>query len=156
MVPDRTEDCHICERIGWRDAGQAPLWDAILRTEHWDVVHSYNSELLGWIVLIPHRHIESLAGLNEAECQEMSTLIRQLSQALEQVTGCAKTYLMQFSEQAGHKHLHLHLVPRMADQPADRKGPRVIAYLGADEESRISDDRMNRFAAELKAAMRGL
>ena len=44
---------------------------------------------------------------------------------------------MQFSEAEGFEHLHVHLVPRMVDQPADRTGPRVFGYLGADESSRV-------------------
>ena len=53
--------------------------------------------------------------------------------ALESVTGCVKTYLMQFSEAEGFSHLHLHLVPRSPDHPADARGPRVFAYLTEDE-----------------------
>lgn len=49
-----------------------------------------------------------------------------MSKALDQVTGCVKTYLMQFSEAEGYSHLHLHLVPRMPDHPEHARGPSVF------------------------------
>lgn len=49
------------------------------------------------------------------------------------MTGCTKTYLMQFSEAEGFSHLHLHLVPRMSDQPDELRGPRVFGHLAEDE-----------------------
>ncbi len=36
---------------------------------------------------------------------------------------------MLFAEKEGFAHLHLHLVPRMADIPEDRKGPGAMASM---------------------------
>ena len=36
---------------------------------------------------------------------------------------------MLFAEADGFAHLHVHVVPRMADQPDDRRGPDVFGYL---------------------------
>lgn len=49
-----------------------------------------------------------------------------MSKALDQVTGCVKTYLMQFFEAEGYSHLRLHLVPRMPDHPEHARGPSVF------------------------------
>jgi diadenosine tetraphosphate (Ap4A) HIT family hydrolase len=73
--------------------------------------------------------------------------------ALESVTGCVKTYLMQFSEAEGFSHLHLHLVPRMADQPESARGPRVFTYLGADEHRRVAEAERDAIALRLRAAL---
>lgn len=35
---------------------------------------------------------------------------------------------MLFAEADGFAHLHVHLVPRMPDQPDDRRGPDVFGY----------------------------
>lgn len=43
------------------------------------------------------------------------------------MTGCQKTYVMLFTEAEGIAHLHVHVVPRMPDQPEDRRGPDVLA-----------------------------
>ncbi len=42
--------CMTCELVARRDRGEAPLWDNIYRTAHWDLVHSYNTALPGWLV----------------------------------------------------------------------------------------------------------
>ncbi len=36
---------------------------------------------------------------------------------------------MLYAEAEGFAHLHVHLVPRMPDQPEERRGPAVFGYL---------------------------
>lgn len=110
-----------------------PPRDDVVHTDHWRISHAFNSTLPGWLVLMPTRHVLAFADLSEVEAGEMGDLVRRMSTALVQVTGCAKTYLMQFSEAEGHAHLHLHLVPRLPEQPDYARGPGVFALL-ADEE----------------------
>ncbi|MCA9934892.1 MAG: HIT family protein [Ardenticatenaceae bacterium] len=147
--------CHTCERLAQRDAGQAPLWDNILRTPYWDVVHSFNSALPGWLVLVLRRHVEALADLTEEEASALGLLIRQVSAALQETTGCIKTYVMQFAEAAEHPHVHVHLVPRMADLPADRRGANIFGYLTAVEDERVSEDAMNHLAKQIRSVLGG-
>lgn len=59
--------CKTCELIATRDTGTAPLWDCIYRTPLWDVAHSYNTALPGWLVLVARRHIVSLDELTDPE-----------------------------------------------------------------------------------------
>ena len=73
------------------------------------------------------RHVASFTELTPEAADELGGLVRRLGTALEAVTGCVKTYLMQFSEAEGFSHLHVHLVPRLPDHPEDARGPRVIA-----------------------------
>lgn len=146
--------CLTCSLIARRDAGDAPLWDSIHRTAYWDVVHSYNTSLPGWLVLVARRHIEAIDELTDEEAAELGLLLRQTSAALRQVTGCVKTYVCQFAEQVEHPHVHFHVIPRMADQPAERRGPRVFGYLGVPEAERVSEEAMNAIAARLKSRMK--
>jgi len=76
-----------------------------------------------------------------------------LSGALRRVVGCAKTYVMQFSETPGFQHLHVHLVPRVPDQPAELNGPRIFGYLGASESDRVSDAERDRLALAIRAEL---
>jgi diadenosine tetraphosphate (Ap4A) HIT family hydrolase len=145
--------CMTCALLAQRDIGLRPLWDNIYRTQHWDVVHSYNTALPGWIVLVARRHIEAVADLSQAESVELGLLITRTSQALAEVTGCVKTYVIQFAEAAEHPHVHVHIVPRMADQPADRRGPLIFGYLGVPEQDRVPESEMNRIAAHLREAL---
>ena len=84
---------------------------------------------------------------------ELGPLLRDLSIALEAETGCLKTYVMQFSEAEGFAHLHFHLVPRMPDQPAEHRGPRVFAHLGHPESSRVTESARDDLALRLRARL---
>lgn len=143
-------NCYTCELLAQRDAGTAPLWDNIYRTQLWDVVHSYNTALSGWLVLVVRRHIESIDQLTAEEASELGCLLRDVSQALKEITGCQKTYVIQFAEAAGHPHVHFHVVPRMADIPEDRRSINIFKYLGVPEAERVSAVTMNEIAREVR------
>jgi diadenosine tetraphosphate (Ap4A) HIT family hydrolase len=147
------KQCKTCELIARRDTGTAPVWDNILRTPYWDVVHSYNTSLPGWLVLVARRHIEAIDALTEDEAVELGQLLRRVSIALREVTGCLKTYVMQFAEQAEHPHVHFHIVPRMADQPEDRRGGQVFGYLGVAEEERVPEETLTALAAQIQSIL---
>ena len=142
-----------CALLADRDSGRRPLWDNIYRTRFWDVVHSYNTALPGWMVLVARRHIEAIAELSEEESIELGRLITATSQALHEVTHCLKTYVIQFAEAAEHPHVHVHIVPRMADQPQDRRGPQIFGYLGVPEHERVAESAMNRIASDMRQSL---
>jgi diadenosine tetraphosphate (Ap4A) HIT family hydrolase len=143
-------DCKTCQMVAQRDAGTAPLWDNIYRTDYWDVVHSYNSALLGWIVLVPREHHTAVADLSAAEAAELGLLLQRVSKALAELTGCVKTYVMQFAEHPLHPHVHFHVVPRMAGQPAEQRSYRVLNLLGVPEEEQVSEEEMNDISLRLR------
>lgn len=145
--------CRTCELIARRDTGTVPLWDNILRTPHWDVVPSYNTSLPGWLVLAARRHIEAIDALTEDEAVELGQLLRRVSIALREVTGCLKTYVMQFAEQAEHPHVHFHIVPRIADQPEDRRGGQVFGYLDVTEAERVPEETLNALATQIQSIL---
>jgi diadenosine tetraphosphate (Ap4A) HIT family hydrolase len=142
--------CKTCELIERRNTGSAPLWDCIHQTPYWDVVHSYNTALPGWIVLVARRHIEAIDELTEPEALELGLLLRRVSTALREVTGCVKTYVVQFAEHEDHPHVHFHVIPRMADQPEDRRGPRIFQYLNVPDAQRIREAQMNDIALRVQ------
>ncbi|MEZ4710634.1 MAG: HIT domain-containing protein [Caldilineaceae bacterium] len=144
------QSCHTCTLTARRDAGTAPLWDTIYRTDHWDVVHSCNTSLRGWLVLVARRHIAAIAELTAAEAAELGDLQRRVSQALHAVTGCAKTYIIQFAEHPDHPHVHFHIVPRMADQPAERRSVNIFSCLGVPETERVSEEGMNAVGVQIR------
>jgi diadenosine tetraphosphate (Ap4A) HIT family hydrolase len=145
-----TTPCETCTRLIARNQGTAPLWDAIYRTTFWDVVHSYNTSLPGWLVLVARRHIEAIAELTPPEAVELGLLLQRVSQALQATTGCVKTYVIQFAEAAEHSHVHFHIVPRMADQPRERRGPHIFGYLGVAEHERVDEATMNELARRVR------
>ena len=145
-----SDTCKTCELTARRRLGKAPLCDSIYQTKFWDVVHAFNTSLPGWLVLVLKRHIESLDELTEQEAAELGPLIRRVSLSLKAVVGCLKTYVIQFAEAEEHRHVHFHIVPRMANQPADRRSTRVFAYLGVSQEESVSEDKMNEIGVRIR------
>ena len=145
--------CKTCELIARRNTGIAPLWDRIYQTPYWDVVHSYDTALPGWLVLVLRRHIIAVDELTDAEAIELGQLIRRTSVALKEVTGCLKTYVIQFAERADHPHVHFHIIPRMADQPEERNSTLIFGYLGVPEAERVSEVTMNSIAVKVRGIL---
>ena len=150
MTPDGVPRCYPCDQ---QASPARPPREDVVHTEHWRVAHAFNSTLPGWLVLLPTGHVTSFTGLTAEAADELGGLVRRLGTALEQVTGCVKTYLMQFSEAEGFSHLHLHLVPRMADQPEDLRGPRVFGYLSEPRARWLSDAERDRVALAVRAVL---
>lgn len=120
-----SSECYACEQSG----PDAPFRERFVREDGWRVAHDFNSSLEGWLVLAPLRHVHALDELTADEALVLGDLLRKASVALKAVTGCEKTYVMLFAEAEGFAHLHVHVVPRMRDQPDERRGPDVFGYL---------------------------
>ena len=144
------DTCYTCDLIRKRDTGTAPLWDCIYRAQYWDLVHSYNTSLPGWLVLVSRRHIVAIDEMDDNEAVELGRLLRRVSVVLKAVTMCNKTYVVQFAEAAEHPHVHFHVIPRMSNQPEDYKGPNIFKYLGVPVENRVPEDEMNRIAIDIQ------
>ena len=145
------ENCYACDRNA--DAADLQPWERIHVSEYWRLTLAFNASLPGWLVLLPLRHVEGLHELDTAEAEEMGRLLRAASAALIEVTDCLKTYVMLFAEAEGFSHLHLHVVPRNADLPAERRGPAVFAYLGAPPDQRVPESDRDLLAARLREAL---
>ena len=148
-----TADCVTCELVERRDAGEAPAWDAIARTPHWDVVHAFGTAVEGWLVLVVRRHLTAVADLSDEEAAGLGPLIRDVSRAVQVAVDCDKTYVVQFAEHRQHPHVHVHIIPRARDLPDDRQGPRVLSLLGVPEEDAVPAARMDEIAGLVAAAL---
>lgn len=141
--------CYTCSNNDRFDT--LPPRERVAADAHWRVAHAFDSTLPGWLVLIPRRHVPTIAELTNTEAASLGTWQVRLSRALHEVTGCQKTYLMQFAEREGFEHVHFHLVPRMPDIPADRLGPAIFGYLDAESDQRMDEARMDALAVKLQA-----
>lgn len=144
-------DCFACHNNDHFD--RLPTRELIAADSHWRVAHAFNTSLPGWLVLLPRRHVTSIAELTDAEAAALGTWQVRLSRALRDVTGCVKTYIMQFAEQEGFGHVHFHVVPRMPDLPGEHRGPRVFHYLIEPPGQGISEEHRDHVAAELRARL---
>lgn len=146
-------DCYNCTLQARTDA---PPRDRVLRTDHWQVSHAFAVAQPGWLVLAPTGgHVTSFADLSDQAAAELGPLLQRLSRALEPVTGCVKTYQMQFSEAEGYAHLHVHLVPRMPDQSPEAIGPRVFSLMVDDPERVVDEKRRDEIALALRRELAG-
>lgn len=139
-------ECFACEQSGL----DAPFRERFVREAGWRVAHDFNSSLEGWLILAPLRHVHALDELTAVESTALGDLLRKASVALKAVTGCQQTYVMLFAEAEGFAHLHVHLVPRMAEQPDDRRGPDVFGYL--KDGRALPPERRDEIARSLLAA----
>ena len=118
---------HGCSLCAFNDmnVGDLPPRERVFSNEHWRAL-VHKSALPGWIVVGLRRHALSLDELTDEESLSLGPVLVGGAQALAAVVGCVKSYVMLFCE--GMPHLHLNLVPRMGDIPADLVGPAVFGY----------------------------
>jgi diadenosine tetraphosphate (Ap4A) HIT family hydrolase len=91
---------------------------------------------------LTHSHKHTFAHGYSRHAEQLGTL--------HAVTGCLKTYVVQFAEKQGVSHVHFHVVPRAADLPEDRRGPRVFEYLDPRSGRGIDEAQKEALTADLR------
>ena len=143
--------CYSCD--GERTLDGLPERERVWIGEHWRVAHAFGTSLPGWLVVVPRRHTTRIAEHTAEEAAELGALLVACSQALESVTGCAKTYVAQFAEAEGFSHVHFHVMPRPSDLPPDRRGPAVFGYLAGPEGDWVGEPERDELSRRLRAAL---
>lgn len=146
-MTDVNDGCLICRHNA---DGELPVRDQLWRSGHWRVAHAFDTALPGWLVVLSTRHVAALDELDPAAAQELGLLLHSLTSALRATTGCEKSYVMSFGEAEGFSHLHVHVVPRMAEHPEELRGARVFGLLGVDEADQVSPEARDALAIELQ------
>ena len=122
--------------------------------DHWRAAHAFGTRLPGWLVVVPRRHVIALDELSDEEMAGLGPLLRSLTSALRNVTGCSKTYVALFAEAEGYAHVHFHVVPRMPGFTDEQRGPKSLhAFLGAQGADAVPDEEMDRIALEIRAVV---
>ena len=120
--------CPIC-RIHYDPAVTGAY--EIGRGSHWLLRHHPDpAPLVGWLLLDSLRHVAGPVDFNDQEAASWGLAVRYASGLLKEQTGCDRVYAIAFGE--GAPHLHLHLIPRFADDP------RTSAWLVADHYRAVS------------------
>ncbi|GAB2707803.1 HIT family protein [Kitasatospora kifunensis] len=148
-----TAACYSCSQTALLP--DLPPRESVAVDENWRVAHAFGTGLLGWLVLVPRRHVTTIAELTAQEAAALGGWQVRLSQALTEVTGCSKTYLAQFSEAPGFSHLHFHLVPRPAELDPQLRGPGVFALLGNPAHPEPDTEAMDEVARRLRVSLLG-
>ena len=106
--------CAICQLHGdpaqreAREIGRGELW--LLRH------HPDPAPLAGWLLLDARRHLGGPVDFTDPEAATWGVAMRHASQLARRLTGCERVYAIAFGE--GAPHLHVHLIPRFAADPA--------------------------------------
>ena len=117
-----TETCGICHLH--QDPPSRERYE-ISRTDLWVLRHHPDpAPLPGWLLLDSLRHCCGPLAFEPREAESWGLAVRDASQMVQKITGCDRVYAIAFGE--GAPHLHLHLIPRFADDPA------TSAWLVAD------------------------
>ena len=96
----------------------------------WHVDHAIEPPFArGWLIVKPHRHVESVADLSAGESVALGPLLRRLAGAMEQAFGAERVYVCLFGETV--RHVHFHLIPRTPDMPPE--GPLLMPEFFADD-----------------------
>ncbi|QIQ02798.1 HIT family protein [Streptomyces liangshanensis] len=148
-----TRDCYACRKEAEFDT--LPPRECVVHDQHWRVAHAFNTALPGWLVLLPRRHVVAVHDLTDAEASALGMWQVKLSRTLRDVTGCAKTYIVQFAEAEGFAHVHFHIVPRMADLKPEHHGPGIFELLRGPEQDRVTAGRADDMAHSLRARLQG-
>ncbi|MEU4088013.1 HIT family protein [Streptomyces aureus] len=147
-----TADCYPCGKEAEFD--RLPPRECVVFDEHWRVVHAFGTAVPGWLVLLPRRHVTAIHDLTDAEAASLGVWQVDLSRALRSVTGCAKTYVVQFAEAAGFAHVHFHVVPRMPDLRPEHRGPGVFDLLRSHDQA-VTADEADRLTLALRSTWSG-
>jgi diadenosine tetraphosphate (Ap4A) HIT family hydrolase len=148
-VPDDS-DCFSCALNARSDL---PARERVYVGPRWRVAHALGSALPGWLVAIPRRHVLALDELTAAEAADLGPLLRDVTSALRQVTGCQKTYVALFAEAEGFGHLHFHVIPRHADLARELRGPRVFGLMGGDQAEQVPNSVVDQIVLEVAAVL---
>ncbi|SFO11736.1 HIT family protein [Actinomadura madurae] len=124
--------------------------ELIAADQYWRAAHAFGTGLPGWLVLVPLRHVTTIAELTDAEAAVLGQWQVRLSRALHAVTGCTKTYVAQFAEAEGFAHVHFHIIARMNDLADERRGPKVFTMLGQPEDRDLSTAQRDEIAIEIQ------
>jgi diadenosine tetraphosphate (Ap4A) HIT family hydrolase len=148
-VPTQAE-CYSCVQNVTADS---PVRERVYIGPGWRIAHAFGGTLPGWMVVVPRRHVTALDELTENEAAELGPLLRDLTAALRETVGCAKTYVALFAEAEGFAHVHFHVIPRMPDQDPEFRGPRIFGLLAADPARQVTPKVMDQVAADVAAAL---
>jgi diadenosine tetraphosphate (Ap4A) HIT family hydrolase len=130
-----------------------PPREQIYLDPFWRVAHAFGTAQPGWLVVLPRRHVLALDELTPGEAAGLGPVLRVVTRALREVTGCDKTYVALFAEAEGFSHVHFHVVPRHAGLDRELRGPRIFALMGGDPARHVPDSEMDQLSRRLAAAL---
>ncbi len=128
--------CAICRLHG--DPAMATALE-LARSDLWLLRHHpLPAPLAGWLLLDARRHLAGPLAFSDQEAASWGLAVRAASQLVQRLTGCDRVYAIAFGE--GAPHLHLHLIPRFAGDPASAAWAVADLYRAVERGDRAPAD----------------
>jgi len=116
-------NCVICQHISKTDETAEHY---VYETEHWHLRHANETDIEGYLILEPRRHILDFADANEEELATYGTVIASAMRAIKKVVAPVRIYTFTLAESC--PHLHVHLIPRSEDFPEAWRARGIMSY----------------------------
>jgi diadenosine tetraphosphate (Ap4A) HIT family hydrolase len=130
--------CAICCLHG--DPAMASALE-LARSDLWLLRHHpLPAPLAGWLLLDARRHLAGPLAFTDQEAASWGLAVRAASQLVQLLTGCDRVYAIAFGE--GAPHLHLHLIPRFAAEPASAAWAVADLYRAVERGDRAPADQV--------------
>jgi diadenosine tetraphosphate (Ap4A) HIT family hydrolase len=130
--------CAICRLHG--DPAMASALE-LARSDLWLLRHHpLPAPLAGWLLLDARRHLAGPLAFTDQEAASWGLAVRAASQLVQLLTGCDRVYAIAFGE--GAPHLHLHLIPRFAAEPASAAWAVADLYRAVERGDRAPADQV--------------
>lgn len=122
-------ECYTCLSL----SGRKPLLSGsrIYGGKYWVVEHAH-SAILGWLVVILKRHVESLHEIRKEEFKEFAEIQQKIIKLLKDQLDCQKEYVVCFAEGEHFHHIHFHHIAIPKDLSNDFRGPKIFILLKQD------------------------
>jgi histidine triad (HIT) family protein len=125
-------DCIFCARLGGAD-----FWLTVLETPHSVAAVANHQRTPGSLIVVPRRHVLSLAELSAAESVDFLRTTRRACAAVERAYDPDGLYVWQ-GGRIPLPHVHLRICPRFADLPYSFAPNSALALTPLVERERIA------------------
>ena len=140
--------CLSCQSIsGAKRISPGPV---IFQGNFWTVDHAYPTKLVGWLVVVLNRHVESLHELTAEEVLELNRLQSTALKCIAAELQPEKEYIACFSEQEQFKHIHFHVIAKPKDLPAEFVGSKIFGMLKFGENETPPTEKIIELCHKLK------
>lgn len=114
--------CPLCEVV----AGIRQVPGGILLRHDGFILHAVAAAtpVAGWLVLTTERHVRGVYSLEPADAGALGVLCTKVMRAQLAALGAEHVYQFAIGDQV--HHCHVHLVPRFANTPANRRGAKCF------------------------------
>lgn len=139
--------CLLCDQLSPTYTGTRYI---IHDGQYWQLEHTAApTSVKGWLRLMMKRHVEALHEIQAEEFAELSQLLNVTSKALLAELKCEKEYLMCFSEGDGTRHIHVHMVAKPHDLPAEARGANIFSRLNVPVDRAVSANEIRNLVQQL-------